>query len=451
MPPGGGSNIVTGRFTRHLVIIGIDSFEDNTLNKIFCSIVDWHFAKGFDGNIARMTKMVVGATMEVYKASMLHFLPTPAKSHYIFNLRDFSRVIGGILLVPSTHCKDPDKLIRLWVHETYRVFYDRLIDQADRLALFEIVKKACNNHLRQHLEKVLSHLIPEGENTLTDQHVRGLFFGNYMEPDADPKIYDEVVDQDLLTEKMVFYLGEYNLLSRTPMSLVMFQFAIEHISRVSRVLQQDNGHIMLVGVGGSGRQSVTKLAAFTMEQTLFQIEISRGYGQSEWRDDLKSLLRKAGAEGKQTVFLFNDTQIKDEMFVEDISMVLNTGDVPNLFPPDEKAEILEKMQGVARTLGKKVDPTPLALYNFFVERVRANLSIALAMSPIGDALRNRLRMFPALINCCTIDWFTAWPEDALERVAKNFLQQMDFDPELEDSCVDLCKEFHVSVTNISER
>nr|CAD7573553.1 unnamed protein product [Timema californicum] len=451
MPPGGGSNIVTGRFTRHLVIIGIDSFEDNTLNKIFCSIVDWHFAKGFDGNIARMTKMVVGATMEVYKASMLHFLPTPAKSHYIFNLRDFARVIGGILLVPSTHCKDPDKLIRLWVHETYRVFYDRLIDQADREALFEIVKKACNNHLRQHLEKVLSHLIPEGENTLTDYHVRRLLFGNYMEPDADPKIYDEVVDQDLLTEKMVFYLGEYNLLSRTPMSLVMFQFAIEHISRVSRVLQQDNGHIMLVGMGGSGRQSVTKLAAFTMEQTLFQIEISRGYGQSEWRDDLKSLLRKAGAEGKQTVFLFNDTQIKDEMFVEDISMVLNTGDVPNLFPPDEKAEILEKMQGVARTLGKKVDPTPLALYNFFVERVRANLSIALAMSPIGDALRNRLRMFPALINCCTIDWFTAWPEDALERVAKNFLQQMDFDPELEDSCVDLCKEFHVSVTNISER
>nr|CAD7398221.1 unnamed protein product [Timema cristinae] len=408
MPPGGGSNIVTGRFTRHLVIIGIDSFEDNTLNKIFCSIVDWHFAKGFDGNIARMTKMLVGATMEVYKASMLHFLPTPAKSHYIFNLRDFARVIGGILLVPSTHCKDPDKLIRLWVHETYRVFYDRLIDQADREALFEIVKKACNNHLRQHLEKVLSHLIPAGENTLTDQHVRRLLFGNYMEPDADPKIYDEVVDQDLLTEKMVFYLGEYNLLSRTPMSLVMFQFAIEHISRVSRVLQQDNGHIMLVGMGGSGRQSVTKLAAFTMEQTLFQIEISRGYGQSEWRDDLKSLLRKAGAEGKQTVFLFNDTQIKDEMFVEDISMVLNTGDVPNLFPPDEKAEILEKMQGVARTL--------------------------LLILDVHLFLR-----------------FTAWPEDALERVAKNFLQQMDFDPELEDSCVDLCKDFHVSVTNLSER
>ena len=60
------------------------------------------------------------------------------------------------------------------------------------------------------------------------------------------------------------------------------------------------------------------------------------------------LLLKSGAEGKQTVFLFSDNQIKDESFVEDINMILNTGDVPNLFPADEKAEVIEKMQQVAR-------------------------------------------------------------------------------------------------------
>ena len=60
------------------------------------------------------------------------------------------------------------------------------------------------------------------------------------------------------------------------------------------------------------------------------------------------LLLKAGNEGKATVFLFADTQIKDESFMEDISMVLNTGDVPNIFPSDEKAELIEKMQAVAR-------------------------------------------------------------------------------------------------------
>ena len=82
-----------------------------------------------------------------------------------------------------------------------------------------------------------------------------------------------------------------------------------------------------------------------------------------------------------------------------------TGDVPNLYPPDEKADIIEKMQVAARTQGRKIEATPLSMYNFFTERVRENLHIVLAMSPIGDAFRNRLRMFPSLINCCTIDWF----------------------------------------------
>lgn len=75
---------------------------------------------------------IVSATMEVYKTVTVQFLPTPSKCHYLFNLRDFARVIKGVLLVPSTHMKEINKLVALWVHETYRVFYDRLVDDADR-------------------------------------------------------------------------------------------------------------------------------------------------------------------------------------------------------------------------------------------------------------------------------------------------------------------------------
>ena len=77
-------------------------------------------------------QLLVQATMGVYKEAVQNFLPTPTKSHYVFNLRDFARVIRGVLLVPASCMQETDKLLRLWVHEVYRVFYDRLTDLKDR-------------------------------------------------------------------------------------------------------------------------------------------------------------------------------------------------------------------------------------------------------------------------------------------------------------------------------
>jgi len=389
------------------------------------------------------------ATMHIYKQAMAQFLPTPSKSHYVFNLRDFARVIRGVLLVPSSCMQDGDKLIRLWVHEVYRVFYDRLIDDNDRVFFFDTVKETVKKQFNKDLATLLKHLVPNEK--LVDDHIRSLFFGDYMSEDSPDSLYDEITDMKALTSKIESYLDDYNQMSKAPMSLVMFKFAIEHVSRVSRVLKQDNGHALLVGIGGSGRQSATKLATFMASYEIFQIEITKNYTKNEWRDDLKKVLIKSGVEGKRTVFLFSDNQIKEESFVEDINMILNTGDVPNIFPADEKAEVIEKMQGVAKAEGKKIDATPLAMYNYFIDRVKSNLHIVLAMSPIGDAFRNRLRMFPSLINCCTIDWFQVWPDDALEMVANKFLQEVEMEDEIRTSAVRMCKSFHESVRAQSER
>ena len=61
------------------------------------------------------------------------------------------------------------------------------------------------------------------------------------------------------------------------------------------------------------------------------------------------------------------------------------------------------------------------------------------------------RKFPSLINCCTIDWFQPWPEDALEMVANKFLEDVNLDFDVKNSVVKMCKNFHTSVTSLSDK
>ncbi|XP_033114673.1 dynein heavy chain 3, axonemal-like isoform X5 [Anneissia japonica] len=463
-PPGGGRNTVTSRFLRHFNIIAIDSFDEETMKKIFSPIMDWHFDKGFETSLKRYSRIMVYATTAVYMESISNFLPTPTKSHYLFNLRDFARVVQGILLigprcVPSGN-EGAKKLIRLWVHEVYRVFYDRLVDEDDRQTFFKIIKTVVQSQFKEKMNAVFSHLSDAKEVNddsmrsdtmeIDDHHLRSLFFGDYVKTNDDDKVYNEITDFIALKETIEKCLDEYNLMSKAPMDLVMFRFAIEHISRISRVLKQPNGHALLVGIGGSGRQSAARLAAFMAMYELVTIEITKNYTTSDWKEDLRKVLRKAGDEGLPTVFLFGDHQIKDESFLEDINMILNTGDIPNLYENEERLEIIEKMQQIAVSENPKIETTPLNMYNKFVERVRRNLHVVLAFSPIGDAFRNRLRMFPSLINCCTIDWFKAWPEDALEMVAHKFLDDVEMSDEVQAETVVMCKHFHESVRAMSD-
>ncbi|EGD75848.1 dynein heavy chain 7 [Salpingoeca rosetta] len=453
-PPGGGRNTVTQRFMRHLHCITINEFDDETNQQIFRRIMEWHIdARGFEAGFSDVAHKIVRATAEVYKAAIKSLLPTPAKSHYLFNLRDFGRVIAGVMMSGPASLPEVTDMQRLWVHEVYRVFYDRLVFDEDRAWLFGYVKQTCEEHLGTPFNTLMSHLDFDGDGEVTDDDLRSLMFCDFENPKAEAKDYMMVQDVETLRGVCEGFLDEYNNISKKRMDLVLFRFAIEHITRIARIVRQPRSHGLLVGVGGSGRQSLTRLAAYINDFEVIQIEISKSYNMEDWREDVKRIMRTAGEKGEHTVFLFTDMQIKEAAFLEDISNLLNSGEVPNIFPLDEKTEIIEKMRTVDKSRPKhmKTDGTPLALYNLFISRVRDYLHIVLAMSPIGDAFRNNLRQFPSLVNCCTINWFQAWPADALQIVAQRFLEDVEMGEDLRHHCVQLCQEFHESTRALSER
>ncbi|XP_037760095.1 dynein axonemal heavy chain 12 isoform X2 [Chelonia mydas] len=452
-PPGGGRNPVTSRFLRHFNICTINSFSDETMVRIFSTIVAFYLRNNeFAPEFFTIGNQIVSGTMEVYKKAMKNLLPTPAKSHYTFNLRDFSRVVQGCLLIKKESVETKHTMIRLFVHEVFRVFYDRLVDDSDRAWLFKIMRDIVKDHFKEAFDIVFAHL-RQGNAPVTEEDMRSLVFGDYMNPDleGDERLYIEIPSVQQFSDVVEQCLEEYNQTHKTRMNLVIFRYVLEHLSRISRILKQSGGNVLLVGMGGSGRQSLTRLATAMAKMYIFQPEISKSYGMNEWREDLKNLLKSAGMKGLKTVFIITDTQIKEEAFLEDIDSVLNTGEVPNLFAADEKQDIMEGVRAVAQAGSKHDELSPLALFAYFVNRCKENLHVVVAFSPIGDAFRNRLRQFPSLINCCTIDWFQPWPEDALERVANKFLETLQLTDNERQEVVPICKHFHTSVLSLSEK
>jgi dynein heavy chain len=271
-----------------------------------------------------------------------------------------SRVIEGMTLQKAsgldTGLGGIGEHFRLWVHESMRVFYDRLVSDEDRSWFLEYVAELTTTHFAVDFNELFVHLDVDGDGSVDAEELRHCMYGDWLgeeEPDAagGDRLYDELTDMSKVVGRLEEYLVDHNGMSKSPMNLAMFLYAAEHVARICRVLKQPGAHMLCVGVGGSGRQSLSRLASFIMGMPCFQIAISKSYTQVEWKEDLKRFCREAGANGKPCVFLFSDSQIKEESYVEDINNLLNSGEVPNLFPYDERAAVMETCRVAAKKAG----------------------------------------------------------------------------------------------------
>ena len=361
--PGGGKNDIPNRAKRHFHVMNVTLPSAASINMIFGSMLAAKFSPSDpDKNAAvwEVAGKLVELTIEVWDKTKTKMLPTPAKFHYIFNLRDLSRVFQGVFMCDTHETIVSDVfLLQLWKHECQRVFSDRLVDHKD--------KGWFNTTIDGMLENTFGATGTEAKATC--------YFIDYLregpvDPETDevgpaPKVYEMIPSLEEVKKITVDYMGKFNeSFKLLAMNLVFFADALEHMMRITRLFAISRGSALLVGVGGSGKQSLTRLGAYIGQATFFQITITKMYNATNLLEDFKPLYRRAGVMGKPAVWLMTDKEVKEESFLEYINIFLNTGELPNLFARDEYDIIIGEIGPVYESIFKGSEPTQDDLWAF---------------------------------------------------------------------------------------
>ncbi|XP_037943923.1 dynein beta chain, ciliary-like [Teleopsis dalmanni] len=424
MNPTAGSFTIDPRLQRHFCVFSVATPDESTLQIIYSNILNSHLENplnGFTKEIKSIANLLVQVGIALHRRVEYAFLPTAIKFHYMFNLRELTNIYQGLMnsmgapaqigtvtsVTNGAICTKPSELIRLYVHEAFRVYHDRLVDPYD----IKYFKSCIRDIFKKDFEDFDEDFV----------FAEPLIYSHFAQSLVDQK-YSSIKSWDSLYQLLIEAQASYNDVVGY-MNLVMFEDAMIHVCRINRILESPRGNALLIGVGGSGKQTLARLASFISSLSVTQIQIKRGFCLQDMKDEIAALYMKIGLKSVASVFLMSDAQIPDESILTLINDLLASGEIPELFSEDQFESIINGIRNEVKQSGAL--DTKDNCWRFFVDKVRRLLKIVLCFSPVGQTLRIRARKFPAIISRTSIDWFHEWPKSALESVSQKFLNEID--------------------------
>lgn len=459
--PGGCWQTINSRVLRHFHCFSIDELCDETISRIFSLILSTNLKRiGHTTDVMSFVNQITAATLKLYHYVRDNFKPIPSKYHYLYNFRDILNVGAGCALLRKESVENKLIFGKIWLHEAFHVFQNRFIDESDRILLFEEMRDEIEEDFKENFEQIITGG-QSIEQTSHDENVQinlkklnQLLFGVYadVETDANQRKYEEI-DFEQFMELSKNLLSQYNETHEDKLDIILSEYMIEHLNRICRIISIPGGNGLLIGIAGSGRKSLVKLAAFICRHQIYETTMHLKYNVIHWKEDVKRVLRSAGTKGLPTIFLLTDRVMENENFFTDVDHLLNNADIPNLWPIDEKQELIESVRLAAQGGNRNVDISPSDVFDFFVDRCKRNVHIILGFSPIGGFLRKQIHLFPSIVNCCSINWFDTWPDETLELIANHFVSKIVELPDNEsiDQIILSAKYFYATAHQINAK
>lgn len=392
-PTDPGRKPLSHRFLRHVPVIYVDYPGETSLKQIYGT---------FNRAMLRMlpalrsqADALTNAMVDFYLRSQKRFT-IDMQPHYIYSPRELTRWVRGIHeALKPLESLSVEGLVRIWAHEALRLFQDRLIQDSERL------------WTDQNVDEVAMTYFPLIDRASALQ--RPILFSNWLSKDY------VAVDQEALREYVkarlkVFYEEELDV------PLVLFNQVLDHVLRIDRVFRQAQGHLLLIGISGAGKTTLSRFVSWMNGLSVFQVKVHNKYTAEDFDEDLRNVLRRSGCKGEKITFIMDESNVMDSSFLERMNTLLANGEVPGLFEGDEFAALMTQCKEGAAREGLMVDSQE-ELYKWFTNQICRNLHVVFTMNPSSDGLKDKAATSPALFNRCVLNWFGDWSLEAYFQVS----------------------------------
>ncbi|XP_055497118.1 cytoplasmic dynein 1 heavy chain 1 isoform X1 [Leucoraja erinacea] len=398
-----GRKPLSHRFLRHVPVVYVDYPGPASLTQIYGT---------FNRAMLRLipslrtyAEPLTAAMVEFYIMSQERFTQD-IQPHYIYSPREMTRWVRGIFeALKPLETLAVEGLIRIWAHEALRLFQDRLVEDEERQWTDEHVDLVALKHF-PNIDK---------DKAL----VKPILYSNWLSKDYIPVDQEELRDY-VKARLKVFYEEELDV------PLVLFNEVLDHVLRIDRIFRQSQGHLLLIGVSGAGKTTLSRFVAWMNGLSVYQIKVHRKYTGEDFDEDLRTVLRRSGCKNEKIAFIMDESNVLDSSFLERMNTLLANGEVPGLFEGDEYATLMTQCKEGAQKEGLMLD-THEELYKWFTGQVIRNLHVVFTMNPSSEGLKDRAATSPALFNRCVLNWFGDWSTEALYQVGKEFTSKMDLE------------------------